>query len=66
MAKTTLPFGTWPSPISAARAARASRRFGTVQAEGGAVYWTESRPEQGGRQVILRAGDDGGVSVVLP
>jgi dipeptidyl aminopeptidase/acylaminoacyl peptidase len=66
MAKTTLPFGTWPSPVSAARAARASRRFGTVQAEADAVYWTESRPEQGGRQVILRAGGDGRVAELLP
>jgi dipeptidyl aminopeptidase/acylaminoacyl peptidase len=66
MAKTTLPFGTWTSPISAARAARASRRFGTVQAEADAVYWSESRPEQGGRQVILRADGAGRVAELLP
>ena len=59
-AKTpTLPFGTWPSPISAELAARGSRRFGTLQAGGDAVYWSEARPEEQGRQVIVRAGRDG-------
>jgi dipeptidyl aminopeptidase/acylaminoacyl peptidase len=53
--KKTLPFGTWPSPVAPELAARASRRFGTVQAVGDAVYWSESRPEEGGRQVILKA-----------
>jgi dienelactone hydrolase len=60
------PYGTWPSTISAALAARGSRRFGTVQADGGAVYWSESRPEEGGRQVILKANDTGAVEELLP
>ncbi|MGE0852215.1 MAG: prolyl oligopeptidase family serine peptidase [Hyphomicrobiaceae bacterium] len=53
-AKKILPFGTWPSQITPELAAKASRRFGTMQAAGNAVYWSESRPEEGGRQVILR------------
>ncbi|HJZ44119.1 MAG TPA: prolyl oligopeptidase family serine peptidase [Hyphomicrobiaceae bacterium] len=65
-AKKRLPYGTWPSPISAAAAAKASRRFGMVQAAGGAVYWSESRPEQGGRQAILRADAGGAVEDLLP
>ncbi len=65
-AKKPLPYGTWPSPISAAAAAKASRRFGTVQAAGGAVYWSESRPEQGGRQAIFRADATGAVEDLLP
>jgi dipeptidyl aminopeptidase/acylaminoacyl peptidase len=63
--KKTLPFGTWPSPLTPVAVAKGSRRFGTLQAEGGAVYWSESRPEQGGRQVIVRA-RDGEVEEVLP
>jgi dipeptidyl aminopeptidase/acylaminoacyl peptidase len=63
--KKTLPFGTWPSPLTPAAVAKGSRRFGTLQAEGGAVYWSESRPEQGGRQVIMRA-KGGDVAEVLP
>ena len=54
-AKTTLPYGTWPSPITPQIAAAASRRFGSVQAVGDTLYWSETRPEEGGRQVILRA-----------
>jgi len=53
-AKKIVPFGTWPSQITPELAAKASRRFGTMQAAGDAVYWSESRPEEGGRQVILR------------
>jgi len=58
-AKRPLPFGLWPSPVSAELAARGSRRFGMVQASGEAVYWSEARPEEQGRQVIVRCGPDG-------
>jgi dipeptidyl aminopeptidase/acylaminoacyl peptidase len=64
--KRPLPYGSWPSPVTAALAARASRRFGMVQAAGGAVYWSQSQPEEGGRQVILKAGVDGRVEDLLP
>ena len=59
-------FGTWPSPISAERAAAGTRRFGSIQATRTHVWWTESRPEEKGRQVIYRAGLDGRVEDVLP
>ena len=55
-AKTLLPYGTWPSPITPALAARGSRRFGMVQASQGVIYWSEGRLEQQGRQVIMAAG----------
>jgi dipeptidyl aminopeptidase/acylaminoacyl peptidase len=64
-AKTTLPYGTWPSPVTPQIAAAASRRFGSVQAVGEALYWSEMRPEEGGRQVILRA-SGGVVAELLP
>lgn len=63
-AKTTLPFGTWPSPVTPALVARGSRRIGSVQADGDILYWTKSRPEEGGRQVIMRA-KPGAVSAAL-
>lgn len=65
-AKRTQPFGTWPSPVTPQLVAQGSRRFGTVQAAGGAVYWSETRPEEGGRQVILRAAKGGKVEELLP
>jgi dienelactone hydrolase len=64
--KRTLPYGIWPSPISAALAARGSRRTGMLQAAGDAIYWSESRPEDQGRQVIVRAGSDGRQEDILP
>src|SRR5262245_29194948 len=57
--KRTLPYGVWPSPVSAALAARGSRRTGLLQADGDAIYWSESRPEEQGRQAIVRVGADG-------
>ncbi|MBX9587655.1 MAG: prolyl oligopeptidase family serine peptidase [Hyphomonadaceae bacterium] len=66
-AKRPLPFGLWPSPVSAERAARGSRRFGMVQAgQEGSIWWTEARPQEQGRQVIVRVGADGRPEDVLP
>src|SRR5262249_46457440 len=42
-----------------------SRRISTLQAAGGFVYWTEQRPQEQGRQVILRADLDGGLEELL-
>ena len=64
--KRTLPYGAWPSPVSAALAARGSRRAGLLQAAGEAIYWSESRPEEQGRQAIVRAGPDGRREDILP
>ncbi|HRD75491.1 MAG TPA: prolyl oligopeptidase family serine peptidase [Hyphomicrobiaceae bacterium] len=62
-----LPYGTWPSPIGPEAVARASRRLGHVVADGACIYWTESRPEERGRQVIMRAPAMGGVAeAILP
>lgn len=65
-AKRPLPYGTWPSPVTAPLAARGSHRFGMVQTSGDAVYWSEGRPEEQGRQVIVRAGPDGRQADSLP
>ena len=64
--KPRLPYGTWDSPISGELAARASRRFGKVQVVGDAVYWSEVRPEEQGRQVILRLRPGGKAEELLP
>jgi len=51
---TTTPYGCWTSPISAAQAA--TQRSGRIQAvvSGGIVYWTENRPDEGGRVALMR------------
>ena len=53
--KPTVPFGLWPSTLAAADVAKGTRRFGLVQGNGDHVYWTEGRPEEKGRQTLLRA-----------
>ena len=55
MAKQSKPYGTWPSAITPAMTAAQSVRYGHAQADGPWVYWTESRPEEGGRGVVVRA-----------
>jgi dipeptidyl aminopeptidase/acylaminoacyl peptidase len=64
--RRSLPYGMWPSPISPAMSARGSSRIGMVQAAGDAIYWSETRPEEQGRQAIVRVGRDGRRDDVLP
>jgi dipeptidyl aminopeptidase/acylaminoacyl peptidase len=45
--------GWWPSPWSAAKVAAGKVSRGGLQTDAGSVYWTESRPDQGGRQVVV-------------
>ncbi|HWF42099.1 MAG TPA: S9 family peptidase, partial [Acidothermaceae bacterium] len=53
-----LPYGSWPSPISAADVAKGAVRLGFPVVVGDAdpdVWWLEGRPAEGGRQVIVSA-----------
>jgi dipeptidyl aminopeptidase/acylaminoacyl peptidase len=54
------PHGTWPSPISAALVAQAGRSRSGLQASGGSLWWTESRPDEGGRVELVEARPAGG------
>jgi dipeptidyl aminopeptidase/acylaminoacyl peptidase len=53
------PYGTWTSPISAARAATAHTDPQWTQLHAGTVWWAESRPTEGGRIAVLREGSGG-------
>lgn len=50
----TAPYGSWPSPLGAADVAAASVRLGSPRVDAGTVYWTEARPADGGRNVVVR------------
>ncbi len=50
----TLPYGCWPSPITAASLVERAVSLSGLQAAGGALYWVESRPAEAGRQMIVR------------
>jgi dipeptidyl aminopeptidase/acylaminoacyl peptidase len=49
------PCGTWPSPFSAGAVAAGKVSRSGLQIDGRWVYWLESRPDEGGRQVLVRA-----------
>ncbi|WP_018655095.1 S9 family peptidase [Actinomadura flavalba] len=64
-ARATLPYGSWPSPISAADVARARLRLSFPTVSGPDVWWQETRPEEGGRTTVMHAGADGKPAEVL-
>ncbi len=49
-----LPFGSWPSALTPERLAGATIRLGQVAIDGDAVLWTEGRPQERGRNVLVR------------
>ncbi|HRE32990.1 MAG TPA: S9 family peptidase, partial [Candidatus Berkiella sp.] len=48
------PYGTWNSPISAQMASSAIVAFQDVVVDGGDIYWSEMRPNEAGRCVIVK------------
>ena len=60
------PYGTWASPIAAQTVAEQGLRLGFVACDGDDVYWLEGRPQEGGRNVLVRRGADGIVADVTP
>ncbi|MFE3117724.1 S9 family peptidase [Streptomyces niveus] len=60
------PYGSWPSPIDAALAASHDGRPDNVATVGDEVWWTEPRPDEGGRRVLVRLRPDGREESVLP
>ena len=56
---TTIPYGTWPSPVSAGVIASDAVGLGEPRLDGLDCYWLEQRPSEGGRSVLVRRGTDG-------
>lgn len=63
---SVLPYGSWPSPITFEMAVSSSVRLSEPQIFGSDVYWTEGRPAEGGRQVIVRWNETDGAQDVTP
>jgi dienelactone hydrolase len=53
------PHGSWPSPITAARLVEGSSAVGEIRADGEDVWWSESRPSEGGRTQLVRLSSGG-------
>jgi dipeptidyl aminopeptidase/acylaminoacyl peptidase len=63
---TMKPHGSWPTPVTSELVVRAAARLGEVHLDGGAVWWSEGRPEEGGRTQIVRWEPGKGAVDVLP
>jgi dienelactone hydrolase len=59
-------YGSWPSPLSAADVAAGTVSLEWPRLVGDEVWWTEGRPGEGGRNVVVRRTADGTVQDVLP
>ncbi len=54
-----VPFGSWPSPISAALVAAGGVGLGGPAVRGGETWWSELRPTEGARVVLVSRTGDG-------
>ena len=64
--KRPAPCGGWPSPLSVAVAAGTQLRYQQPRVAGQDSYWIESRPQENGRAVLVRADGEGAIRDVLP
>ena len=53
-AVSTVPYGSWPSPISAGSIVQGSRFMHSLHHDEGYLYWVEARPEEAGRNTVMR------------
>ncbi len=54
MTRSALPFGSWPSPISAADLSASGHPVEGGRFVGDEIWWSELRPTEGGRTAICR------------
>ena len=69
MEKIRAPYGSWPSPLSAATVAEVGEavfNYGGVDIDERAVSWVESRPGERGRSVVVRRERGAGPVDVTP
>lgn len=66
MPPTSTPYGEWPSPITAQSLISGSIALGGVVLDGDRLWWTEARPSEGGRVVIVQRAPDGTVQDMIP
>jgi dipeptidyl aminopeptidase/acylaminoacyl peptidase len=64
--RPAVPYGAWPSPFRIELLTKGSVTFGEIGAGGGRRWWIEGRPEEGGRQVLVRREADGTETRLTP
>lgn len=60
------PFGSWKSPITSDLIVAGAIGLGQIRLDQGAIYWSESRPTEGGRNVIVHNTADRPVTDLIP
>jgi dipeptidyl aminopeptidase/acylaminoacyl peptidase len=66
MSATVAPHGSWSSPITAELVVAGAVSLGEVWVEGTVTWWSELRPQEGGRVQLVRLEDGGSPVDVLP
>ena len=64
--KLIRPYGSWASPITSDLIVAKSIGLGGIQSDGRNLYWHEMRPEEAGRNAIVRYDRQGAVSDQVP
>lgn len=63
---TFAPYGSWKSPITSDLIVSSSISLGEVRLDGDDIYWSELRPQAGGRLIVVRRTPDGQITDVTP
>jgi hypothetical protein len=63
---TIAPYGSWKSPITTDRVIAGGIGLGQIVLDGADIYWTEQRPSEGGRNVIVRCTPDSKLTDMTP
>ncbi len=62
----TAPYASWKSPITAQLISSGAITLGLTAIDGDQLYWLESRPTEGGRQVLMRCDAQGVITELTP
>ncbi len=64
--RETLPYGAWRSPITSELIVGETIGLGDILIDSGDIYWIEGRPSEGGRNVLIRHQQGGGIEEITP
>jgi len=60
------PYGSWKSPITSAQIVTKTIKLGQIVLDGEDIYWTEGRPNEGGRTAIVQRTAAGQIRDITP
>ena len=62
----TVPYGSWPSPLTAGRLVEGAAGVSEIRADGDDIWWNEQRPSEGGRYQLVRRTSGGNRHDLFP